>query len=196
MADSRLPTWRNDDNQTLQAHRALAQDIGRLLTPGEEILCVASQSPASLALIKDSVAATSNRLIYCSSHLLGRREYKDYLWEDVLDVRLKEGILTSELTADLANGRSATLGGLDKQQARRLYGACQQKEQEWREKRRIRQIEEDRARAGGVYMTSPTQTSPAEDPVAKLARAKQMLDQQLISEAEYEALKAKIIAEM
>ena len=36
----------------------------------------------------------------------------------------------------------------------------------------------------------------AEDPVAKLAKAKQMLDQGLISEAEYDALKAKILGAM
>ena len=58
-------------------------------------------------------------------------------------------------------------------------------------------MEEARAKSGGVYL-GPTggAAAPAEDPVAKLARAKQMLDQGLISEAEYESVKAKILSAM
>jgi hypothetical protein len=70
-------------------------------------------------------------------------------------------------------------------------------EQEWREKRRVREMEEARAKSGGVYLGSGQGAgSPAEDPVAKLSKAKQMLDQGLISEAEYETVKAKILSSM
>jgi hypothetical protein len=73
-------------------------------------------------------------------------------------------------------------------------------EQEWREKRRIRQMEEERARAGGIYMETPrapaTPETAAEDPVERLARARAMLDQGLISEAEYDTLKAKILSNL
>ena len=91
------------------------------------------------------------------------------------------------------------MGGLDKDQAKRLYGICQQMEQGWREKRRVRQMEEERARSGGVQLHVPTAGAPAptaEDPVEKLAKAKKMLDQQLISQAEDDTLKAEILASM
>lgn len=61
------------------------------------------------------------------------------------------------------------LDGPDKDQAKRLYGICQQMEQKWREKRRIREMEEARARAGGIVMGAPA-AAPAEDPVGKLPR--------------------------
>ena len=62
-------------------------------------------------------------------------------------------------------------------------------------------MEENRARAGGVVIQSaPTPppspapaTAPTEDPVARLAKAKAMLDQGLISQAEYDDLKGKIL---
>ena len=74
-------------------------------------------------------------------------------------------------------------------------------EQEWREKRRIREMEQDRAKAGGVYMGHvpgvgvPAAPDVAADPVAKLAKAKAMLEQGLISEAEYDTLKAKVLSD-
>ena len=65
-------------------------------------------------------------------------------------------------------------------------------------------MEEERARAGGVQVTLPSDggapptgeavARSAEDPVARLAKAKQLFDQELISEAEYETLKAKILS--
>jgi len=98
---------------------------------------------------------------------------------------------------ETVRGQRAELSNLDKDQAKRLYGICQQMEQEWREKRRIREMEEARAKAGGVHIASQQgANASAEDPVAKLAKAKQMLDQGLISETEYESLKARILSAM
>ncbi len=60
-------------------------------------------------------------------------------------------------------------------------------------------MEEDRAKEGGVFMQGAAPSSVAsvaEDPVERLAKAKRMLDQQLISEAEYETLKAKILSDI
>jgi hypothetical protein len=74
-------------------------------------------------------------------------------------------------------------------------------DQEWREKRRVREMEEARARAGGVQigalpglLSAPGVAAQQEDPVQRLAKARSMLDQGLISEAEFESLKAKILS--
>jgi hypothetical protein len=189
-----VPIQRVDPEQDVPSLQTLVKDISPILTEGEEILYAALQGNMALSINKDSVAATSNRVILCNSQLLGRRGFTDFLWQDVKNVHLKEGFLSSEFTVVAVDGKSATIGGLEKVQARRLYSVCQQKDQEWREKRRVRQMEEDRARAGGVYMSGPG--AAAEDPVERLAKAKRMLDQQLISVAEYETLKANILSEM
>ena len=103
-------------------------------------------------------------------------------------------MLSTALKIAASDGRVLGMDNLDKDQAKRFYGIAQQMEQEWREKRRAREMEEARARSGGVHVSGPA--AAAEDPVAKLAKAKQMLDQDLISEAEYDALKAKILGAM
>ena len=58
-----------------------------------------------------------------------------------------------------------------------------------------------RAKSGGIHLAgSALGASPpsggAEDATARLQRAKQMLDQGLISDAEYESLKAKILTSL
>ena len=186
------------------SHEQVARDVATILTANEQILHVAIQNATALSVKKDSAVATSNRLILYRPSVFGGTRFSDFLWEDVQNIRLEEGMLSSELRVELVDGRADTLGGLDKEQARRFYGVCQQKEQEWREKRRIRDLEEARARSGGVHFGAPgvmadTPTSgsvPAEDPVEKLRKAKALLDEGLISEVEYETLKAKIIASL
>jgi hypothetical protein len=191
-----LPIKQVDPGQDEAALAQVASEVQTLLTPNEEILYVALQNMTAMSVKKDSAVATSNRLIMYRPALLGRVQFSDYLWEDVKNVRIHEGTFASDLSVELIDGRQESLGNLDKAQARRLYAVCQQKEQEWREKRRIRDMEEARARAGGVHFPAPPASTAGapDDPVEKLAKAKAMLDQGLITEAEYESLKAKIIA--
>ena len=184
-----------DPSQQTDALQRVAADVTKILTPNEEILYIALQNITALQLKKDSVVATSNRVICYKPGMLGRVVFEDFLWQDVKETKISQGFLSTDFSVETVKGQRALLGGLDKDQAKRLYGICQQMEQEWREKRRIRDMEEARAKAGGVYM-APQTAAPAEDPVAKLAKAKQMLDQGLISEAEYETLKARILAAM
>jgi hypothetical protein len=106
---------------------------------------------------------------------------------------------------DLASAGTANelyaFGGLDKASAQAVYRICQAKEQSWREKRRIRELEELRAKSGGIQLgggvgmpIAGERTST--DPVERLAQAKEMLEKGLITDAEYEGMKAKVIAEM
>src|SRR5688500_5829926 len=189
MTGASTPTIRETDpSQSTETLKNVAAEVGRILTPNEELLYIALQNATALSLRKDSVVATSNRVIVYQPSVLGRVDFTDFLWQDVANARIRQGMLSTEFSAETTDGRSVVVGGLDKDQAKRLYGICQQMEQEWREKRRVRQMEEERARAGGVQLHVPTggtavpAGSPAEDPVEKLAKAKKMLDQQLISE--------------
>jgi len=61
----------------------------------------------------------------------------------------------------------------------------------------VRELEELRARSGGIQVSSgpvAAGAAPAGDAVRRLQEAKQMLDARLITDAEYEAIKAKIIS--
>ena len=154
------------------------------------------------------VAATSGRLIMITRHLIGGFDVSDIRWQDLEEVTLRVGIFGADLSvragraADLASqgatgSRRLDFPGLRKSQAQAVYRICQAQDQSWREKRRVRELEELRARSGGIQVSSaPTSMGGAgtSDAVRRLQDAKQMLDARLITDAEYEAIKAKIVS--
>lgn len=154
------------------------------------------------------VAATSNRLIALKRGPIGGFEYTDLRWQDLKEAHVHVGIfgaslrLVAENSSDLATaeGPSRTLvyPGLRADQAQGVYRICQSQDQAWREKRRIREIEEMRARSGGVQILGGAGMSglggASGDAVQRLEHARQMLVAKLISDSEYETIKAKILS--
>jgi hypothetical protein len=156
------------------------------------------------------VGATSGRLIMITRHLIGGFDVTDLRWQDLEEVTLRVGIVAADLSiragraADLASqgatgSRRLDFVGLRKDQAQAVYRICQAQDQAWREKRRVRELEELRARSGGIQVSSgagPMGAAAAggSDAVRRLQEAKQMLDAKLITDAEYEAIKAKIVS--
>jgi hypothetical protein len=155
------------------------------------------------------VAATSGRLIMITRHLISGFDVSDIRWQDLEEVTLRVGIFGADLSiragkaADLASqgatgSRRLDFTGLRKAQAQAVYRICQAQDQAWREKRRVRELEELRARSGGIQVSSgPASMGSAaggSDAVRRLQDAKQMLEQRLITDAEYEAIKAKIVS--
>ena len=156
------------------------------------------------------VAATSGRLILLTRHLIGGFDVTDIRWQDLEEVTLRVGIFAADLTvkagraADLASqgitgSRSLAFTGLRKEQAQAVYRICQAQDQAWREKRRVRELEELRARSGGIQVSSGaapagTPAPVGSDAVRRLQEAKQMLEAKLITDSEYEAIKAKIFS--
>ncbi len=192
---------RVDESQKLDVLRPIVEDVRSVLTENETILYIAYQAWTALGQRRDAVAATNNRMIIFQRHRFRGFDFHDFLWEDVANVKINQDTLSSSLQCTLTNEETYLTGNFVKDQARTLYTICQQKEQEWRERRRVRKMEEERARAGGTQITIPEggdagQTRPIEDPVEKLAKAKEMFDKELISEAEYETLKANILQKM
>ena len=152
------------------------------------------------------VAATTGRLIMITRHLISGFDVSDIRWQDLEEVTLRVGIFAADLTiragkaSDLASqgvtgSRRLDFAGLRKEQAQAVYRICQAQDQAWREKRRVRELEELRARSGGIQVSSaPTPAASGSDAVRRLQEAKQMLDARLITDAEYEAIKAKIVS--
>lgn len=193
------------------AHRAL--DILRgLLTANETLEAWAMQHRLfSLTHRRICIAATSGRFLSLSRRLLGGYESADIRWQDLKETRIRAGIIGADLTlvaqssSDLNLGsevnRVWTFAGLRKDQGQAIYRICQQHDQVWREKRRVRELEELRAKSGGVqFGSSPasyaaTDAAGAEsDPTRRLRQAREMLDAKLISDSEFESIKAKIVS--
>ena len=156
------------------------------------------------------VAATSGRLIMITRHLISGFDVSDIRWQDLEEVTLRVGIFAADLglragkASDLASqgatgSRRLDFAGLRKSQAQAVYRICQAQDQAWREKRRVRELEELRARSGGIQVSSGSvpmgsAAGGGSDAVRRLQDAKQMLDAKLITDAEYEAIKAKIVS--
>ncbi len=208
-ADAGAPATRNAEAEVSKRTDRIARAIDKLrsvLTSGE----VAQERVFQLRLWalthrRSLVATTDRRIIFFRRGLLGGFNMTDFQWQDVKDARVKEHFFPAYLGADLAivstNGRKVKMSGLGSEKARRIYAFAQAQEQAWREKNRIREIEEMRAKAGGITLNGPG--SPVGAPVAapagavdmtqKLKEAKELLDCGAITDVEFETIKARYL---
>ena len=184
-----------------------------LLIPGEELETHAIQRRLfALTHRRTIVGATSGRLIVVVRGLFGDYTPQDVRWQDLQDAQLRVGVFGASLsvavhgTADLASAegprRVVRVDGLRKDEAQEVYRTCQAQEQAWREKRRVRELEELRAKSGGINlaggMGAAAGGGPGDDGAfaGRLQRATDMLRQGLLTDAEFEQVKARILSEL
>jgi hypothetical protein len=182
-----------------------------LLTSGETLEAWAAQRRLyALNHRRELIAATSGRFISLKRRLFGGYDSADIRWQDLKETRISAGIFAADLiliaqsSSDLNIGaevnRVWSFDGLHKDQAQAMYRICQQHDQVWREKRRVRELEELRAKSGGVQIcgASPGYGSDAagaeSEPARRLRQAREMLEAKLISDSEFESIKAKIVS--
>jgi hypothetical protein len=186
------------------------QNLNSVLTADEKLEAWAIQQRVfALNHRRIALGATSGRFLAITRPLFGGFELTDVRWQDLKEVHLRVGILGADLRltaltgTDLASAsgpvRVLLYQGLCKDQAQALYRICQAHDQAWREKRRVRDLEELRARSGGIQLgagpgAGAVGAGVEGDAASRLRSAKSMLDTGLITDAEYEALKAKIIS--
>jgi hypothetical protein len=183
-----------------------------LLTSGETLEAWAAQRRIyALTHRRVCIAATSGRFISLNRRLFGGYDSADIRWQDLKETRISAGIIAADLTLIAQNSSDLNIGaevnrvwsfeGLNKDQAQAMYRICQQHDQVWREKRRVRELEELRAKSGGVQISGAsagyagTDAAGAEsEPTRRLRQAREMLDAKLISDSEFESIKAKIVS--
>lgn len=194
-----------NEEQNPEAVKKVHARVSEILTKGEEIQYIAIQKKPAVNITPDSVVLTNKRFIIYRPKLLGRVDFEDYIWRDLRDARMKEGLLGATLTMQTVGGKKLSMDYLPKAQARRLYSLAQEMEEEVREERRRREMEEKRAAAGGVYLQgapvaqqpAPQTAAPAQlTPMEKLQQLKQMLDAGLITQEQYETKSQEILAQM
>ncbi|HEX3912025.1 MAG TPA: hypothetical protein VHW71_00845 [Steroidobacteraceae bacterium] len=185
-----------------------------LLTSGETLEAWAAQRRLyALTHRRALIAATSGRFISLTRRVFGGYDSADIRWQDLKETRISAGIIAADLTliaqssSDLSIGaevnRAWSFDGLYKDQAQAIYRICQQHDQVWREKRRVRELEELRAKSGGLqfsgaqsgYGGAAAAGAGAEsEPARRLRQAREMLEAKLISDSEFESIKAKIVS--
>ena len=184
-----------------------------VLVKGETLDAWAIQ-PRLFALIhrRHLIAATSGRFIYIQPNLFGGFKMNDFRWQDLQDTKLNVGIFGADIAFRVSNDSDLNISkayegnlqfkGYDKAQTQEIYRLAQAQEQSWREKRRLRELEEMRAKSGGLTVgsfsgnTSSQAGQSSEDSLTRLQKAKEMLDNKLITDSEYETIKARIIGEL
>jgi hypothetical protein len=199
-----------NDNSSEDSHLNKAlEHLTSVLVAGETLEAWAIQRRLfALTSRRILIAATSGRFIKIKRGLFGGFDMADFRWQDLGDAKIKVGIFGADIfmkifgSTDMAiskdSNQDLVLPGFRKDQAEKIYRLAQAQDQSWREKRRIRELEELRAKSGGINigtnMGSQQTGNASEDASSKLQQAKQMLDNKLITDSEFESIKAKIIS--
>lgn len=201
-----LARFLNEEQDPSTVNRVY-EKVSQILTRNEEIVYIAVQKkPLNINLAPDCVVLTTRRFIIYHPKVFGQVEFEDYIWRDLRDAQIKEGIIGATFTISTIRGEQFTIEYLPKAQARRVYSFAQEMEENVLEERRLREMEEKRAAAGGVMIQGMPQAAPPSfqapaapaqpDPVEQLSQLKRMLDANLITAAEYEAKKNDILSRM
>jgi len=204
MTNQPNPPGKPYEDQDEAATRAVEDRIEQILTSGEEILHVAIQNPiTALSAAPDSVVLTNKRFIIYRPKFLGGAQFEDYIWRDLGEARLTEGLLSSTISLKSITGKMLSMEHLHKGAARKVYSLAQDMEERVREERRLREMEEKRAAAGGISISggmpgavAATPPAPKDDPVEKLGQLKRMLEGGLITAEEYDAKKKDLLSRL
>lgn len=151
------------------------------------------------------IGITSSRILVVQRGIFGGFKMVDIQWKDLVNATLEQNVLPTLCGSNLRfkhmNGQAALVGvgGVDSEIASVIYSKSQAQEQAWEEKRRVRRMEEVRAAAGGVVVHTGNSPSGALGPAGnrmldEITQAKALLDAGTVSDAEFNEIKAKILA--
>jgi hypothetical protein len=191
------------ENQDPDQVARIYEKVSQLLTRGEQVIYIAIQKALTYDPTPEIVVLTNRRFMHYQQNLLGSAKFTDYIWRELREARLEEGVMRATLTLYAANGETLRIDNLVKEQARRLYAIAQEMEENVREELRLREMEEKRAEAGGIYLpgmgaaTAPGSTAaPADEPMQALSKLKQLMEAGLISSEEFETKKKEILSRL
>jgi len=165
--------------------------------------------PYAMFSIRSVFAVTNSRIINLRRGLLGGYEMRDYQWKDLKDAQISENVLPdicgSTLTFTFFHSPWIIVYP-ELKTASEIYKVAQLQEQAWEEKRRIRDMEETRAQAGGISIGNTAAPSPTglsssnnksmstSDIADELIKIKDLLDKGILSDVEFQEMKSKILS--
>ncbi len=163
--------------------------VSEILTSQEIILYIAIQNKPVLNVSPDCIVLTNRRFIIYSPKLLGGVDFTDYTWRHLYDAQLDEGMVGATIRMKTIDKQIFAIGYLPKKQARRIYVIAQEMEEQVIEERRLREMEEKQAAAGGVYMQRVS--APNQGPVSCAGKDTQSLPVPGIESSEQALTKSK-----
>ncbi len=159
---------------------------------------------------RQAFAITNSRIIKLERPLLGGYQMFDFQWKDLKDAQISQNVFSSICGSTLSFESQDLKLVLypDSKISSKAYKLAQQQEQAWEEKRRIRDMEEKRAEAGGI-MIGQSNNQPSSiskfsqenyeqnntDQISEeLIKLKDLLDKGILSDAEFQEMKSKILS--
>jgi hypothetical protein len=209
-----------NDQQDPKAIEKVYSRMVDLLSTGEEIIYISVQKKPLVNLLPECIAITNKRILFFSPANLGLSiKFVDFVWKDIIDVYTKEEIIGAIFGVKTTNGAEMVVDYLPKVQARKLYQYAQERKENEREARRLRDLEEKRAESGSLQIDHPTSipfqqplsapqpvptpaqatpvnTEPVKDELTeKLKKLKVLFDNGLISQEEYNQKKLDLLSD-
>lgn len=209
------------DEQDPKAVEKVLGKLNDMLTTSEELIYLAVQKKPAVNLLPDCIAVSNKRIFYCEPGNFGiTMNFKDISWKSIKEVSFKEELFGSKFICVPLHGENIITEYIPKVQARKLYQAAYEQLESFKEKARIKDLEERRPSASPVTVNAVSpETAPIEEPQAfmpppapvftpapevhveepedettlKLRKLKTLYDKHLITQDEYEAKKADIL---
>lgn len=111
-----------NEDQDPKSIEKITSKLEGLLLHNEEIGYIAVQKKPAITVFPDSVVVTNRRIMVCKPKNLGLSiEVIDHDWKDVAGVFIKENILGTDFSFSTNTNAGLTVEYLPKNQARKLY---------------------------------------------------------------------------
>lgn len=206
-----------NEEQDPKAIEKVMSKLSDLLMKNEEIGYIAVQKKPAITVLPDSIVVTNKRIIICQPKNLGlSMNFTDYSWDEIESTFVKEGILGSDFSFVTKTAISVTIEYIPKVQARKMYAFAKEQIDVLKSGSSVTPVVEEveteevisfteimPAHAGfseiesiGSDKEKPLNELSSDELFEKLQNYKKLLDNGLILQGEYDALKKEILSYM
>jgi hypothetical protein len=207
-----------NEEQDPKAIEKVMSKLSDLLMKNEEIGYIAVQKKPAITVLPDSIVVTNKRIIICQPKNLGlSMNFTDYSWDEIESTFVKEGILGSDFSFVTKTALSITIEYIPKVQARKMYAFAKEQidllkggsgsttnlaveEVDTEEVTSFAEIITTQSTSFSEFSSmdadKPLNELSSDELFEKLQNYKKLLDNGLILQGEYDALKKEILSYM
>ena len=207
-----------NEEQDPKAIEKVMSKLSDLLMKNEEIGYIAVQKKPAITVLPDSIVVTNKRIIICQPKNLGlSMNFTDYSWDEIESTFVKEGILGSDFSFVTKTALSDTIEYIPKVQARKMYAFAKEQidllkggsgsttnlaieEVDTEEVTSFAEIMPTQSTSFSEFSSmdadKPLNELSSDELFEKLQNYKKLLDNGLILQGEYDALKKEILSYM
>lgn len=207
-----------NEEQDPKAIEKVMSKLSDLLMKNEEIGYIAVQKKPAITVLPDSIVVTNKRIIICQPKNLGlSMNFTDYSWDEIESTFVKEGILGSDFSFVTKTALSITIEYIPKVQARKMYAFAKEQidllkggsgsttnlaveEFDTEEVNSFAEIITTQSTSFSEFSSmdadKPLNELSSDELFEKLQNYKKLLDNGLILQGEYDALKKEIMSYM